>query len=135
MSSKLDENKILTADTWNYNVNIFLNKNEKNQEWLFKYHPSKDAYTIASVYDPRIVLALNVLGDPENVVVSSFAGNIIEQFWKLEQNPDGYFIIKSAKNENLVIDIQRNDPSNENNIKVYQRKYSNNSNQKFKFSK
>ncbi|XZJ40466.1 RICIN domain-containing protein (plasmid) [Clostridium perfringens] len=90
---------------------------------------------MASVYDPRIVLALNVLGDQENVVVSSFAGNIIEQFWKLEQNPDGYFIIKSAKNENLVIDIQRNDPSNENNIKVYQRKYSNNSNQKFKFSK
>ncbi|MGC5816170.1 RICIN domain-containing protein [Clostridium perfringens] len=114
---------------------MFLDENKKNQEWLFKYYPSKDAYTIASVYDPSIVLALDILGYPTNVVVSSFVGNITEQFWKLEQNTDGYFIIKNVKNENLVIDISRNDPSNGNNVKVYQRKYPNNSNQKFKFLK
>lgn len=135
LSPKIDTNKVVDVNTNDKNITIFDNNNGDNQMFRFVYVLYMDAYVIVSKLDPNQVLAWNDYNGSKNVFLTRFFSTNQEHFWKLEQLPNGYFIIKNAKNENLVLDVERGDSKNGTNIQVFERKYNDNENQMFKIVK
>lgn len=134
ISSKIsDSNFVDVSSLGDYNVRMFDSHIGNSQRWTFKYDSSKDAYIITNVFYPDRILAWNDYAGSKNVFITTFNSYKLEHYWKLVQLPDGYFIIKNAKNENLVLDVYEGNEYG--NIQVYQEKSQNNDNQKFKFTK
>jgi len=126
----LDETKVLDKNGDN-EVTLYGSHDGTNQRWEFVYDKDKAAYQIKSVRDKDLVLAWNVTPNSRQVFAAPNQYKE-EQYWILEKLGD-YYIIKSKKDPNLVLDVEGSKTDNLTKIIVYEQH--NGENQKFKLRK
>lgn len=135
INSKLDLNKVLDVnnDLTTNNVSIWYKTNGNNQKWILEFDSNKNAYKIISALDNNMVLAWNAYQDSTNVFTIPFA-NKSEHYWILEYAGNGYYFFANYKDTSKVLDLYNGGIDNGTNLQVFQRRSSNNNNQKFKLS-
>ncbi|ARF70093.1 hypothetical protein B7C51_22970 [Paenibacillus larvae subsp. pulvifaciens] len=103
IGTALDETKVLDKNGDN-EVTLYGSHDGTNQRWEFVYDKDKAAYQIKSVRDKDLVLAWNVVPNSRQVFATPNQYKE-EQYWILEKLGD-YYIIKSKKDLNLVLDVE-----------------------------
>ncbi|QHZ50049.1 GlcNAc-binding protein A [Paenibacillus phage phiERICV] len=123
----LDETKVLDKNGDN-EVTLYSSHGGANQRWNFVYDKDKEAHQIKSVSNKDLVLAWNAIPNSRQVFATPNQ-NKEEQYWILEKLDD-YFIIKSKKDPNLVLDVEGS--KTDNLTKIIVNEQNNGKNQKFK---
>ncbi|MEN3133245.1 phosphatidylinositol-specific phospholipase C domain-containing protein [Bacillus cereus] len=116
-------------------VHLWDSHSGENQKWKFVYHEEKGAYQIQSVSNPDLVLVwIDVSSTPTYKNVMGHKNEHKEEhYWILEKLKDGYYIIKSKKNQELVLVVNGGN-DNGTKIKVNERHPFGNA-QKFKLER
>ncbi|CNI73538.1 RICIN domain-containing protein [Yersinia pekkanenii] len=103
------------------NVNIHENLYQPNQVWIFSYIKEKRAYIISSgLKEDRFYLSWDSNHRPENIFGYK-KGLYDDQCWIIEETKDGFYVLKSYKDEKKAIDLSYSNINNMTNIQFYPR--------------
>ncbi|MGX4669831.1 RICIN domain-containing protein [Cerasibacillus sp. JNUCC 74] len=103
------------------NVTLWKDHSGNNQKWKFEYDNEKEAYQIRSVSENNLVLAWIIDTLDSRKVWAHRNEYKEEHYWILEEQEDGYYIIKNKKNPNFVLDVDGAKTENGTKIKVNER--------------
>lgn len=106
---------------------IFARRSTQAQNWSFEYDTSKNAYQISTIYNSNLVMTLE---DNTSEVIMQKNEKKNTQYWSLKNVEDGFYLIQSKQNPNLVF-TQYN--GNNVNLKVMEEMSPPTRHQKFRF--
>lgn len=108
--SAINNTAVVDFSVSDQNVVLWQDHNGENQKWEFKYDENKHAYQIKSLLDPNVVLAWNNYKGSTNVFGTPNQQKE-EHYWILDKVSDDHYIIKNKLDPNLVLDVDRGDPT------------------------
>lgn len=102
------------ANAWIYSRN-----NTDAQVFTFAYDNATDTYKISNYNSGKYLTAANGARNGSNLQQEN-AADILAQKWKISRNSNGSYTIKSAINENFVIDLNACNTANGTNIHIWE---------------
>lgn len=137
IASKINNNKILDVNNnaSTNNVTIWDKLTGNNQKWVFKGTSLPGIYKIESKiqqanYFNKYVLVCNYT---TNNIIAREAIDSTSEYWFLDVQDDGSYIIRHDNNKNMVLDLYGSNTTNGTNVQIHA--YHGADNQKWRFIK